>query len=944
MPNKKIAVIDGNSWLHRAYHAVPPVMKLQDGTPTNAVHGFMNMFLCFYEKAQPDAVICAFDAGIPKFRLEAVQEYKAQRKPMDNELRVQFPIIEEILKSMDIPVVKVSGWEGDDVLGTIADKCEKLGFESLLITGDKDANQLASDLTKIVNMKKGVSDVILYGPNEVYEKYGVKVEQFIDFLALMGDSSDNIPGVPGIGPKSAATLLQKFESLEGIYENLDQLKGKQKENIENNKDSAYISRQAATISKEVPIDLDLENIYFPSFDKDTVNEVFLRYRLRAALSGVLKFIGESPAESADTSFSGSKTSAKPVVTDPSTLEPPTSDKPAPELVFENYLSDDTALEFMNNALKNKEKFSVAIAHKMDDAPAQATLFDVADDEKYQYPAHKNLMLAMSTDDGVGIVCADNAVETLVKCFKCGYEFVAENAKDLFEIVYSNDTSANPYVTDSELCAANLQDVSLAAYLLNSSKSEYTAVDAYTQVFGNMLPTLDADISEGLKKTDEAYIEKKNKNLRLCLARRAAICQKITPFITELLNKCELDKIYNDIERPLTKALVLLQRNGAKIDISALQDQGMHTAKLLDGLKSEILELAGEEFNIDSPKQLGHILFEVLELPAKKKTKTGYSTAADVLEDLSKIHPLPGKIIKYRELAKLKSTYIDALPKLADAQGLVHTSFHQKVTTTGRLSSSDPNLQNIPTRSELGNKIRECFIARDEDSVFMSADYSQIELRVLAHLSQDKGLIEAFNSGQDFHTYTAANVYGVDLDKVDSNMRRTAKAVNFGIVYGQQAFGLSQTLGISVGEAKTMIEKYFATFPGVRAYLDEVVEFATLNGYAKTMFGRRRYIPELNAGNKNFQAFGQRTAMNHPMQGTAADIIKIAMIDVLSAMRESNLNAKCMLQVHDELDFSVPVNEVETLTNLVKDKMENAVKLNVPLKVDIATGANWALAK
>ena len=919
---KKIAVIDGNSWTHRAYHAVPPVMKLGDGTPTNAVHGFMNMFMSFYEKAQPDAVICAFDAGIPQFRLEAVEQYKAQRKPMDNELRVQFPIIEEMLESMDIPVVKVEGWEGDDVLGTIADKCEKLGFETLLVTGDKDANQLASDLTKIVNMKKGVSEVAILGPAEVKEKYGVSVEQFIDYLALMGDSSDNIPGVPGIGPKSACDLLQKYETLEGIYDHINELKGKQQENIRNNKDAAFVSRTAATISKEVPIDIDLENIAFPNFDKDKVSETFLKYRMRSALTNVLKLIGVSPEEQSDEE-----------VSEPSVKSAPIKDEPKaqlkePRLNYENYLSGEDACGLAKKLIK--DNFAIAISHKQEE-PVQASLFD--DEVDAKYPAYKNLLLGISNNKETAVLEGDAAIETLVEIAKSDHEVIAENAKALYEILFDE------FIKSDELYKLNFYDISLAAYLLNSSKSEYSSIDAWQQVFGSLLPTLDIEPEEGEKQKDSSFIEKKNKILMLRLARRAAASVALREFLDKRLMEDTADKVYKEIELPLTKVLVEMQVTGTKIDKSMLDKLSVKTAKLLEHLQSEILELAGEEFNIDSPKQLSHILFEVLGLPAKKKTKTGYSTDAEVLADLSTIHPLPGKIIEYREYAKLKSTYIDALPALADENDIVHTTYNQKVTTTGRLSSSDPNIQNIPTRSEFGNQIRECFLPLRASEVFMSADYSQIELRVLAHLSQDNGLIEAFTSGNDFHAHTAANVFGVSVDKVTPEMRRKAKAVNFGIVYGQQAYGLSQSLKIDMSEAKAMIENYFSSFPKVRQYLDKVVEEATAKGYAETMFGRRRYIPELSASNKRFRGFGERTAMNHPMQGTAADLIKLAMIAVADSIRAQGLKTKLMLQVHDELDLSVDKSEIEIVSKIVKDKMENVAKLDVPLVVDIATGEN-----
>lgn len=914
-------------------------MFLDDGTHTNAVHGFMNMFLSFYEHVQPDAIICAFDAGIPKFRLEACKQYKAQRKPMDNELRMQFPIIEEILESMDIPVVKAEGWEGDDVLGTISKKCEDLGFKSLLITGDKDANQLASDLTKIVNMKKGVSNVVMYGPDEVLDKYGIRVDQFVDYLALMGDSSDNIPGVPGIGPKSASKLLQQFESIEGIYENLDKLKGKQLENIRNNKESAYVSRQAAIIARDVPLDVDLENVYFPSFDKDKVSDKFLNYKLKSSLLGVLKLIGEE-LESDETQDSAEKPK---IVDDAPAVNKgssPLSTFPEPSISYEDFVIGEEAKEIFNVMLKKEVPFAVAFTKTLDDVPEQVSLFDIditEPDSKYSKD-FKNLICAVSDNQQTALFEGDDAVDVLVACVNSyGKEIIVEDGKRLLELLYVADSNKEALITKKSLFNTNFYDISLAAYLLNSSKSEYTAIDAYQQVFGNMLPTLDADSGQ-LKKNDKEYIKKKNDNIRLRIARRAAVSFALKDVIDNLLLSYNLYKVYKEIELPLTPVLVYMERIGCKIDVSALNKLSLESAQLLDELKTKILNLAGEEFNIDSPKQLGHILFDVLGLPTKKKTKTGYSTNAAVLEELSSVHPLPSIILKYREYAKLKSTYIDALPSLCDDNNIIHTSFHQKKTTTGRLSSSDPNIQNIPTRTEMGGKIRESFITLEDSQLFMTADYSQIELRMLAHLSQDQGLIDAFCSGEDFHSVTAAKVFGLTVSEVDANQRRVAKAVNFGIIYGQQAFGLSQTLHIEMSKAKEMIERYFITYPDVRKYLDDVVKSAYENGFVETIFGRRRYIPEL-FGAKRFRSFGERTAMNHPMQGSAADVIKLAMVDVQNAIDEAGLKTKCMMQVHDELDFSVPLTELDQVRELVKKKMENAVKLLVPLEVDISIGNN-----
>ena len=873
--SKKIAVIDGNSLMHRAYHAIQTPMSAADGTPTNAVFGFMSMFLKFIELASPDAVVCAFDAGKPQFRIAELESYKAQRPPMDDDLRVQFPVMEELLTAMNVPVVKVKGWEGDDILGTIAARDEELGFETLLVTGDKDAYQLASDLTRIVTTKKGITDVTIYGPEEVVERYGVSPEQFPDFLGLMGDSSDNIPGVPGIGAKTAAKLLQRFGSMQGIYDNLDQLKGKQLENLRDNRDAALLSRRIATIVTDLDFPLDLEGAAFPSFEPEVVSEAFGKYALSSSLSRVLKLVGAEAS------------------------------RPSAALAIEPVCEGNRGEALVDAALAAGELIGVSFVE-----PDQASLFD------------PGITGAFSSSRGTALLAGDEALGLFARVVAEG-RFAALDVKESLHRIFPRDSSEDALIDEDALFSLRCFDVGLAAYVLNSSAASYTCEQLCEAHLGAAFPEVES-------------VEE-----RACA--QAACVRELATRLQKALDEDGSAEVYEKIDLPLVAVLACMERTGAAIDAASLAVLGEGAQRELGEISSSIYELAGEEFNIDSPKQLARILFEVIGLTPTKKTQRGYSTDASVLKELSKVHDLPALVIRYRELAKIKSTYIDALPRLRAGDGFLHTRFNETVTTTGRLSSSDPNLQNIPVRTEFGRRIRGCFTPLREGSVFLSADYSQIELRLLAHLSGDEHLVAAFNSGADFHASTAARVFGVPIEEVTPELRSRAKAVNFGIVYGQQAFGLSQSLDIPFGEARDMIERYFEAYPGVRAYLDEVVAQAKETGFASTMFGRKRHIPELRAKNAQQRGFGERTAMNHPMQGSAADIIKLAMVEVMRRLRADGFSAQLMIQVHDELDFSVPAEEVESLAAMVREVMEGVVELKVPLVVDASWGSTWAEA-
>lgn len=882
---KTVAVIDGNSLMHRAFHAVPPAMTAPDGTPTNAAFGFISMLVKFIETAHPDAIICAFDKGRPAFRMEALKQYKAQRPPMDEDLRVQFPVIEKLLLSMGIPVVSKKGWEGDDILGTIAARDEELGYETLLVTGDKDAYQLVSDLTRVVTTKRGITDVVIYGPEEVEERYGVTPAQFPDFLGLKGDKSDNIPGVPGIGDKKAAAMLQAYGDLEGIYENLDKFKGKQLENLTQNKDDAFLSRQVATIVRDADIEIDPSEVSFPDFDSACVTEVFTEVRFMAHLNKVLSFVGESASsvQGSQFEFSGS------------------------------ILQDDAATQALEAYLAR-----AAAGGQGDEAPlavswkyeAQTSLFD------------PGLSIAFYLGEDVALLREEQA-QRMLACVIRETPFATFDAKALLRCVFPADKSQEAQVSAHEVLAMRVFDVALAAYVVDSNNGA-SSLSALMERYAAVVLSDEDDADRALA----------------CDA--AAIAALVEP-LTKALAEREVQNIYEDIDLPLVGVLACMERIGAAIDSDHLAALAHDAGLEIDRLRAEIYRAAGREFNVDSPKQLAEVLFDEIGLKPVKKNQRGYSTDARVLKELSSEHELPGLVLAYREYAKIKSTYIDALPRMVAHDGRVHTSFNEMVTTTGRLSSSDPNLQNIPVRTEFGRNIRTCFVPLREGEVFVSADYSQIELRLLAHLSGDEHLIDAFNSGEDFHARTASRVFGVAVDEVTPELRSRAKAVNFGIVYGQQAFGLAQSLDIPFYEAKEMIDRYFEAYPGVRRFLDETVVQAHDRGYATTLFGRRRYIPELKAKNPSQRGFGERTAMNHPMQGTAADIIKIAMRRVMDTLVERDLETRLLLQVHDELDLSVPMAELEEVSALVKDIMESVIDLSVPLEVEVSSGRNWAEA-
>jgi len=916
MPQRTIAVIDGNSLIHRAFHALPPTMTAPDGRPTNAAFGFISMLAKMIADLKPDGVVVAFDLGKPAFRMEALAQYKMQRPPTAQELRDQFPMVKDLLGALDIPIVELQGWEGDDILGTLARRGEAAGIRVLLVTGDRDAFQLVTDMVSVVTTKKGITDIVIYGPAEVLDRYGITAEQVPDYLGLKGDTSDNIPGVPGVGEKTAAKLLQEYGSLDAVLENAEKIQGKLGENLRNNVEAALSSRIVATIACDVPVDIDLDAVEFGGFDPGTVAEAFAKLRftslldrilaLRGGVAGDLRASGALVAPDSGAHVPGVPGSAShdAGAAGAEALTVPASARCVARACVTGPVAFERVREWVD---AGDAWLGVAI-----DDGAGASLFGDRRDLAVSHPSGTALIETDAADEGLAFLLAQGRV-------------ASGDVKALLQEVCPADESLPCAPVAEQVDPARLFDVAVAAYLLESNRSSYELGALHADYLSMPLPTPADD------ETPNASV----------------LAQAAADLAAELEMRLEADgssAVMRDIEMPLVPVLARAERVGVGLDTSVLAALSADAEGNIDGLRREIHDLAGCEFLIDSPKQLSEVLFERMELPHGKKTKTGYSTDASVLAMLAPVHPIAEKIVEYRELTKLKSTYLDALPRMLGEDGRLHTSFNQTVAATGRLSSSNPNLQNIPVRTEYGRRIRAAFVPAHEGDLMVSADYSQIELRILAHLSGDEGLIAAFTSGMDFHQATAARVFGVDPEHVEPGMRSRAKAVNFGIVYGQSAHGLAQTLKISNSEAQTMIDRYYAAYPRVRAYLDETKADAYREGYAVTLYGRKRRIPELASSNFNLRSFGERTAMNHPMQGTAADVMKLAMIEVDRRLRAESFESRMVLQVHDELVFESPAQEVERLSAMASEAMSGVAQLAVPLEVSVASGVNWALAK
>ena len=910
---RTFAVIDGNSLMQRAFHAVPPTMNAPDGRPTNAIFGFLNMFLKMIDAFNPDGVVVAFDKGKPRVRMEMLPQYKAQRPPMDPDLHAQFPMIKELLAALNVPILQSEGWEGDDILGTMARLGEEAGCDMLLVTGDRDMYQLVTEHVNVVSTRKGLSDVAIMTPESVDDLYhGITPALVPDFYGLKGDTSDNIPGVPGIGPKKASALIAKYGSLDEVIAHADEVKGKMGENLRAHIDDALLSRKVATIRTDAPVELDFEATSFPAFSADEVSAALGTLGITAMQNRFLALIGGEGGAAASSVF-----------------EIPAMVRAA--------AGDADALGAVAAEVSRAIDAGEWVAAVVDDDKEEGALFGLT---RTLWLATSKGLFALEEGDS----CAAAEVEgfnfahgviagVLASLFMEG-RVASPDTKALLHELSPIDSSEPELMDPLAADSTRIFDTVVAAYLLDSDRSEFDEAylaDTYLQM---ALPA--ARGAEGAGEDAPAPA-----------ARTAALTLALVAPLRECMARENAANVFDGIEMPLVPVLAKMERAGMLVDPDRLHSLSEGLATQITEVERSIRDLAGDEtFNIGSPMQLSHVLFDVMGLPTKglKKTKRGYySTNAKVLSDLARDHEIVRLILDWREKSKIKSTYLDTLGPLRRGDGRVHTTYNQTITATGRLSSSDPNLQNIPTRSELGRTVKTAFSA-GEGSLFLAVDYSQIELRLLAHLSGDEHLVRAFNEGEDFHAETAARVFGVPVSEVTPDLRSRAKAVNFGIVYGQQAYGLSQSLHISMAEARDMIDRYYEAYPGVRTFLDNVVARAKQTGYAETMYGRRRHIPELKAKNPQLRGFGERTAMNHPMQGTAADIIKIAMARVSRRLEEEGFAAHMILQVHDELDFECPIDEVERLTTMVRDVMEHVVDLHVPLIAEASTGITWADAK
>lgn len=911
---RTFAVIDGNSLMHRAFHAVPPTMNAPDGRPTNAIFGFLNMFLKMIDAFNPDGVVVAFDKGKPRVRMEMLPQYKAQRPPMDPDLHAQFPMIKELLTALNVPILQSEGWEGDDILGTMARLGEEAGCDMLLVTGDRDMYQLVTEHVNVVSTRKGLSDVAIMTPESVDDLYhGITPALVPDFYGLKGDTSDNIPGVPGIGPKKASALIAQYGSLDEVIAHADEVKGKMGENLRAHIDDALLSRKVATIRTDAPVELDFDETSFPAFSADEVSAALGTLGITAMQNRFLALIGGEDGAAAASSV----------------FEIPAMVRAA--------AGDADALGAVAAEVSRAIDAGEWVAAVVDDDKEEGALFGLT---RTLWLATSKGLFALEEGDGASTAVVDGfnfahgvIAGVLARLFMEG-RVASPDTKALLHELSPIDSSEPELMDPLAVDSTCIFDTVVAAYLLDSDRSEFDEAylaDTYLQM---ALPA--ARGAEGACEDAPAPA-----------ARTAALTLALVAPLRECMARENAANVFDGIEMPLVPVLAKMERAGMLVDPDRLHSLSEGLATQITEVERSIRDLAGDEtFNIGSPMQLSHVLFDVMGLPTKglKKTKRGYySTNAKVLSDLARDHEIVRLILDWREKSKIKSTYLDTLGPLRRGDGRVHTTYNQTITATGRLSSSDPNLQNIPTRSELGRTVKTAFSA-GEGSVFLAVDYSQIELRLLAHLSGDEHLVRAFNEGEDFHAETAARVFGVPVSEVTPDLRSRAKAVNFGIVYGQQAYGLSQSLHISMAEARDMIDRYYEAYPGVRTFLDNVVARAKQTGYAETMYGRRRHIPELKAKNPQLRGFGERTAMNHPMQGTAADIIKIAMARVSRRLEEEGFAAHMILQVHDELDFECPIDEVERLTAMVRDVMEHVVDLRVPLIAEASTGITWADAK
>lgn len=883
---KKLILIDGNSLVHRAFHAIPP-LTTGTGQHTNAVYGFTTMFLRLLEDERPDYLAVAFDKGKVTFRHGEFEDYKANRTETPDELRSQFPLVKELLEAYRVPIFEQEGYEADDLLGTLARKAEAEGFSVLIVSGDRDVLQLVSPRVTVLFTRRGISELEVMDAGAVEEYLGVPPEQVADYKGLVGDQSDNIPGVPGIGPKTATKLLKEFENLEEILSDLEGVRQKGvRSKLEEYCEQARLSKRLATIVCDIPLDVDWEELQRKEPDWDAVTSLFRELEFRSLLQRVAP---DLPVQ-VETGYQ--------VVASPSQLE---------ALAARSREEGKLAFTLIGSGEDPRQREILGCALAL---PGR---------ELYYLP--RSLWQEVKADLAVAKVMASLFSEAAVKKY-------THDAKAAYQLL-------NLYQIQ---LAGLAMDTMIASYLLNPAASH--SLDQIASTYLNeAVPSWEELVGKGKKAVKPTSL--KEEDLAPFMATRTAVLLPLQKRLAAELERLDLATLYEEVELPLIQVLAAMEEEGVTIDTDALAEMGAEIGYKLAAIEGEIYQMAGEEFNLNSPKQLSTILFEKLKLPVIKRTKTGYSTDAEVLEKLADVHPIVERILEYRQLMKLKSTYIDGLMALVDpATGKVHTTFNQAVTTTGRLSSTEPNLQNIPIRLELGRRLRKAFVPGRSGDLILAADYSQIELRVLAHISQDPYLLESFRRGQDVHRRTAAEIFGVSLEEVTPEMRERAKAVNFGIVYGISDYGLSRDLGVPRREAKEYIDNYFARYAGVKAYIDGIVAEAREKGYVTTLMKRRRYLPDINSRNYTLRSFAERTAMNTPIQGSAADIIKTAMVEVFRQLKERRLATRLLLQVHDELIFTVPREELAEVKALVKECMEGAVELDVPLVVELKVGENW----
>lgn len=876
----KLVLIDGNSLSFRAFYALP-LLSNKAGIHTNAILGFAKLLEKIIREEQPTHFLVAFDAGKTTFRHSKYSEYKGGRQKTPPELSEQFPYIRQLLDAYHIKHYELENYEADDIIGTLSKEADQNDFETIIVTGDRDLTQLATQNVTIYYTKKGVTDVDHYTPEFIAEKYnGLKPIQIIDMKGLMGDSSDNIPGVAGVGEKTAIKLLNQFDSVEGVYENIDKVSGKKlKEKLELSHEDALMSKELATINRYSPIEVTLNDTKLSDInDNHEKIELFKKLEFKQLLADIDNKASEFEQEQKQVSFDILPTFE---YVDFNHLDEAVIHF---EIDGSNYLKDDI-LKF---GFYDKERYIVVDADNIKDYPELIKWLENENSKKVVYDAKKTFVIAHRLNINIQ------------------------------NIVF---------------------DAMLASYIIDPSR---TIDDVYSVVTNYHQTYVKEDVSIYGKGKKRQVPDTEILNTHIASITKSI--DAVKPLMEKELESHQQMNLLKDLELPLARILSKMEEIGIYTDVNDLQRMQQELQEKLELLVQRIHDAAGEEFNINSPKQLGVVLFETLKLPVIKKTKTGYSTAVDVLEQLQNEHPIINDILEYRQLAKLQSTYVEGLQKVISNDKRIHTRFNQTLAQTGRLSSVDPNLQNIPIRLEEGRKIRKAFKPSSEDSVILSADYSQIELRVLAHITQDDSLKEAFIHGQDIHTATARKVFGVEAEEVTDLMRRQSKAVNFGIVYGISDYGLSQSLNITRKEAKIFIDDYLASFPGVKQYMSDIVKDAKANGYVETLLHRRRYIPDITSRNFNLRGFAERTAMNTPIQGSAADIIKLAMVEFDKQVQHTSYKAKLLLQVHDELIFEVPKSEVEEFSLFVEDIMEHALDLDVPLKVDSNYGPTWYDAK